>query len=78
MELAHWYESVYLYGLVYLFFSWNPVAAVLGPTATYFLILLIDNATARVKWEAALKAAWVIALVAGVGNLIPFYIRGLP
>jgi formate hydrogenlyase subunit 4 len=78
VELAHWYESVYLYGLVFLFFSFNPFAAVLGPTVVYFLIILIDNSTARVKWEAALASGWVIALVAGVGNLIPFYLRGLP
>jgi formate hydrogenlyase subunit 4 len=78
VELAHWYESVYLYGLVFLFFSWNPVAAVIGPTFTYFLIILIDNATARVKWEAVLLSGWVVALVAGMGNLLPFYIRGLP
>ncbi|MEI6874129.1 MAG: NADH-quinone oxidoreductase subunit H, partial [Spirochaetota bacterium] len=46
VELAHWYESVYLYGLCFLFFSWNPLAAVVGPTVTYLLILVIDNATA--------------------------------
>jgi len=74
VELAHWYESVYLYGLVFLFFSWNPVAAVLGPLATYLLIILVDNVTARVKWELALTSAWIVALVAGVGNLIPFYL----
>ncbi len=74
VELADWYESVYLYGLVFLFFSWNPIAAVLGPLATYFIIILIYNVTARVKWELALTSAWIVAIVAGVGNLIPFYL----
>jgi len=78
VELAHWYESVWLYGLVFLFFGWNPLAAVLGPTLTYFLIILIDNATARVKWEAALASAWAVTLVAGVGNLLPYWLRGMP
>jgi formate hydrogenlyase subunit 4 len=78
-ELAHWYECVYLYGLVFLFFSWNPIAAIVGPLCTYFVIILIDNVTARVKWELALTSAWIVAIVAGVGNLIPFYLitRGL-
>ncbi|HTX72399.1 MAG TPA: NADH-quinone oxidoreductase subunit H [Rectinemataceae bacterium] len=79
VELAHWYECVYLYGLVFLFFAWNPIAAVIGPTVTFLAIILIDNVTARVKWELALTSAWIVALVAGVGNLIPFYLitRGL-
>ncbi len=80
VELAHWYESVYLYALVFLFFSSSPIAATIGGVTTFFLITLIDNATARVKWEYALSSAWLVALVAGMGNLIPFYIitRGLP
>ena len=80
VELAHWYESVYLYALVFLFFSSSPLSAVAGGVATFFLIILIDNTTARVKWEYAIASAWLVALVAGAGNLIPFYIitRGLP
>lgn len=79
VEIAHWYESVYLYALVFLFFSSSLWASLAGLAATYFLIILIDNATARVKWESALSSAWLVALVAGAGNLIPFYIitRGL-
>jgi len=79
VELSHWYECVYLYGLVFLFFSWNPIAAVIGTVVTYLAIILIDNVTARVKWELALTSAWIVAIVAGVGNLIPFYLiaRGL-
>jgi formate hydrogenlyase subunit 4 len=80
VELTHWYESVYLYALVFLFFSANVWMAIAGVAFTFFLIILIDNVTARVKWEWALSSAWVVTLVAGAGNLIPFYIitRGLP
>jgi ech hydrogenase subunit B len=80
VELAHWYESVYLYALVFLFFSSSLAAAIVGMVFTWFLIILVDNATARVKWEFALTSAWLVALVAGAGNLIPFYLitRGLP
>ncbi|HUX38574.1 MAG TPA: NADH-quinone oxidoreductase subunit H [Rectinemataceae bacterium] len=74
VELAHWYESVYLYGLVLLFWTWNPVAAIVGPTVTYFLVILVDNATARLKWGMTLASAWIVALAVGVGNLIPFYL----
>jgi ech hydrogenase subunit B len=80
VELAHWYESVYLYALVLLFFSSSWISAILGVAFTYLLIIVLDNATARVKWEWALSFAWIVALVAGAGNLIPFYLisRGTP
>jgi formate hydrogenlyase subunit 4 len=80
VELAHWYETVYLYAIVFLFFSSSLVASILGLVLTFFLIILIDNVTARVKWQAALASAWIVALVAGAGNLIPFYLitRGQP
>jgi ech hydrogenase subunit B len=80
VELAHWYESVYLYALVLLFFSSSWVAAIVGLALTFALIILLDNATARLKWELTLSFAWTVALVAGAGNLIPFYLisRGTP
>jgi formate hydrogenlyase subunit 4 len=79
VEITHWYESVYLYALVFLFFSSNIFWAVGGLAFTFILITLIDNASARVKWEYCLGSSWIITLVAGAGNLIPFYIitRGL-
>jgi ech hydrogenase subunit B len=80
VELAHWYESVYLFALILLFFGSSLTAAILGLAFTYFLIIFLDNVTARVKWGLALSLAWLITLVAGAGNLIPFYIisRGMP
>jgi formate hydrogenlyase subunit 4 len=79
VELTHWYESVYLYAMVFLFLSFNIWVAIGGLVFTFFLIILVDNVTARVKWEYALGSAWVVTLVAGAGNLIPFYIitRGM-
>jgi ech hydrogenase subunit B len=38
---------------------------------TYFLEILIDNTSARVKWPVMLKGAWgVTLLVAGVNLII--------
>lgn len=73
-ELSHWYETVFLYAFVYLFFSWNPIAGVIGVVVTYFLEILIDNTVSRVKWEFTLSSAWLIALVMGAGNLIPLFL----
>lgn len=74
IELAHWYESVYLYALVFLFFSSNIWASIIGTSITFFVVILIDTVTARVKWRFVLISGWLVALVAGAGNLIPFYL----
>ena len=74
-EIAEWYEHVFLMGFVGLFFIWdNPwsyLVAVVAVLATYFLEILIDNTSARVKWHTMFKLAWgVTILVAGVNLII--------
>jgi len=80
VELAHWYETTYLYALVLLLFGSSWIAAVVGLALTFFLIVLLDNTTARLKWKLTISIAWIVTLVAGAGNLIPFYLisRGTP
>ena len=73
VEVMHWCENVLFLGWTALFFVWgNPVSLVLAvavAAAVYFLEILIDNNFARVKWQAMLKSAWVVALVAGGANI---------
>ena len=62
-------------GFVGLFFIWdNPwsyLVAVVAVLATYFLEILIDNTSARVKWHTMFKLAWGFTiLVAGVNLII--------
>ena len=33
-------------------------------------VILVDNVFARLKWQAALKSAWVVAAVLGFGNIL--------
>jgi formate hydrogenlyase subunit 4 len=70
IEIAHWYENVLVMGFVYLFFAANPIPAVGFTLAIYFLAILIDNTFARVKWQMALKSCWIVAITAGLGNII--------
>ena len=51
VEVTHWYETVLLLGFVYLFFAFNPSIAIIAIILVYMLELLIDNASARVKWQ---------------------------
>ena len=72
--IAEWYENVFLYGVVALFFiNSNPISwavALLAVVIVFFLEILIDNTSARVKWQLMLKWAWGVTLVCGGLNLL--------
>ncbi|MCR5797968.1 MAG: NADH-quinone oxidoreductase subunit H [Eubacterium sp.] len=72
--LAEWYEYVFLLGIVGLFFvNSNPISyvvAVVVAFAAFFLEILIDNTSARVKWQLMFKLTWIISLVCGGVNLL--------
>ncbi len=73
VEIMHWCENVLFLGWIGLFFVWgNPASLVLAVVVAllvYFLEIWIDNNFARVKWQAMLKGAWVVALVTGGVNV---------
>lgn len=70
IEVAHWYEHVFALGLVFLFFPRHPVAGAVACLASYFVMILVDNACARVKWQWMISGAWIAALVLGVCNVM--------
>ena len=76
-EIAHWYETVFMLGLVYLFFASVPVLGILVVLGVYFIEILIDNVNARFKWELMLKSTWLATLILGVGNLFLLYFLSL-
>lgn len=73
VEIMHWCESVLFLGWVGMFFIWgNPISivvAIVVALVAFFLEIWIDNNFARVKWQALLTSAWVVALVAGGVNI---------
>jgi formate hydrogenlyase subunit 4 len=77
MEVAHWYENVFLLGFIALFFAgshwWTVLIAVIIAIVCYFLEVLVDNSAARMKWQFALKSAWFLALILGFVNLVVLY-----
>ena len=79
-EVAEWYENVFLMGFVALFFinknPWSYVLAVVAVLVVYFLEILIDNTSARVKWHTMFKVTWIITLLAAGTNLIILMIAG--
>ncbi len=80
IEIAHWYENIFLIGFVYLFIAhnaaWSPIVAVLVCLVVYFLEILIDNNYARMKWQIAINSSWVVAITLGFVNLLILYFMG--
>jgi ech hydrogenase subunit B len=70
IEIAHWYENIFLLGWIYLFFASLPIFGIAASVAAFFCIILVDNVFARLKWQAAIKSAWAVAIVLGFGNIL--------
>lgn len=74
VELASWYEDVLLMSLLALFVlnrsPWSVLAAVALVIVSYFLEILADNISPRVKWDKMLGSAWFVILVFGGANLL--------
>ena len=70
IEIAHWYENVFLLGWVYLFFASSPVLGVVVSLLVFVFVILVDNVFARLKWQTALRSAWIVTVVLGFGNIL--------
>ena len=73
VEIMHWCENVLFLGWVGMFFItgnwWSIIIAVVVAILAYLLEIFVDNNFARVKWQAMLKSAWIVALVLGGINI---------
>lgn len=73
VTLAEWYENAILLGIVGLFFLNSNLISVIGAIlailVVWFLEIVIDNTSARVKWQLMLKLAWGVTIIAAGMNL---------
>ncbi|NYT16386.1 MAG: NADH-quinone oxidoreductase subunit H [Methanomicrobiales archaeon] len=77
IEIAHWYENVFLLGVIFLFFAFSIPLALAALVIAYLLEILIDNTFSRVKWQFTLRSAWIIAGMLGLVNLaVLYYLAG--
>jgi formate hydrogenlyase subunit 4 len=76
IEIAHWYEMTVALGMTALFFAAIPWLAAVATAAVFFIVILVDNVFARVKWQVALASGWIVAATLGVGNImVVFFLR---
>lgn len=73
IEISHWYENVFLLSIIALFTIcskwWSIPLTVVTVAAAFFLEILIDNTSARVKWDKMFKSAWAVTLIFGAVNI---------
>lgn len=73
-QITEWYETVFMLGVIGLFFvnsnPWSYLVAVVVVLLAYFLEILIDNVSARMKWQKMLKLSWSVTLLAAGVNVI--------
>lgn len=77
IEIAHFYEYVFLTGLLFVFWTVNPVIGFLLSTAAFLLVIVVDNITARVYWQWMLKLSWTFLLGISLINVIYLYVGGV-
>lgn len=72
--ITEWYEEIFLLAVVALFIvnenPWSYLAALLVVLAVWFLEILIDNTSARVKWNVMFKLTWIVTLLAAGLNML--------
>lgn len=82
-EVAHWYESVFLMGVVGLFFLnakwWSILIALVGISVAYFVMILVDNTNARMKWQKMFRNSWLVTIIVGALNvfILEVFVKGV-
>ncbi|MDR0980396.1 MAG: NADH-quinone oxidoreductase subunit H [Methanocalculaceae archaeon] len=69
VEIAHWYETILILALMFLFFAGNPVLGIIVVVICYFLEILMDNLFPRVTWKMTVKSLWIATILLGVINI---------
>ena len=75
IELASWYELVFLLGLVMLFWATNLFGAIIVAAMFFAAMVLIDNVTPRVTYNWMVKFVWKVGAGLAVVNVAWLYFR---
>ncbi len=83
VEISHWYENVFLMGVIGLFFLnstwWTVLIALVAISLTYFTLILVDNTNARMKWQKMFRNAWMTTIIIGAVNVfvLEVFVKGV-
>lgn len=72
-KVTEWYENVFLLAVVALFIinrhPWSWALAVVVAFLVWFFEILVDNTSARMKWQKMLEITWIVTLLSAGVNL---------
>jgi Formate hydrogenlyase subunit 4 len=74
MELTHWYETIFILGLMFIFWKQSIVMGTLISAFTFLFVIVVDNITARLTWQWMVKFAWSILIGLSVVNILGLYL----
>lgn len=77
VEVAHFYEYVFLTGLIFMFWTVNPLIGAIISIVAFLLVIVVDNITARVYWQWMLKLSWTFLLAISIVNIAYLYFSGV-
>ena len=77
IELTHWYETIFLLGLMFLFWKQSILMGGLIAAFTYIFVIVLDNITARLTWQWMLKTTWTIIIGLAIINILGIYLLNL-
>lgn len=77
IELTHWIESIFLLGLMFLFWKQNLICGILISLFTYIFVIILDNISARLKFQWMVKTSWTVMIGLSIINILGIYIYRL-
>ena len=75
IEFSHWYEYVFLSGLMFLFWKQNVVIGTLLSIFTFLFVIIIDNISARLSWQWLIRYTWSIVVSLSIVNILFLFIN---
>jgi ech hydrogenase subunit B len=77
IELAHWYEYLFLSGLMFIFWKQNFIIGTIISLFTFIFVIVLDNITARLSWEWMVKFSWTIVIGISIANILFIYLNNI-
>ena len=74
IEFTHWYEYVFLLGLMFLFWKESIIMGLVLAVVAFLFVLVLDNISARITWQWMLRFSVTLLMVISVINLVVIYI----
>jgi ech hydrogenase subunit B len=74
IEVTHWYEYVFLLGLMFIFWKPGIIGGLIIAAITFLFVIIADNISARLCWKWMLKFSWTVLVALSIANILFIYL----